>query len=349
MFTPTVVYRRETRNITVVDDADIPWPVRPIDFPAPDDEIVPYLNEAWQGELNDQTLTEITLPLTFSYTFTGTQRVALYGVALPRLNETVATAKYTLDDRPPVVLQPANVLDTLTDTVFFSADDLSAGSHTLTVEVNAGPSYPYVVDYLQYESFDANPAVPSFSTTSSLTTSTNAPPPSTSSTTAATSPTSAPSVASASNNVGVIIGGVIGGLALLCIMVVALVWHLHRQRSQDGIRKASIFSADCMVQPPSRPLPAHVNVPVKIHPYKMTKTMPTSRASTVITAYYSDVKSASCTSSPTSTPVSERPPTIRLEPPSRIAPSSYRGGRWHVPSFNDAYELFGSPPAYSLK
>lgn len=71
MFMPTALFSRETYNITVVDDANISWPIRPIDFPTPDDEIVPYLNEAWQGEVYDQTLTEVTLPMQFSYSFVG--------------------------------------------------------------------------------------------------------------------------------------------------------------------------------------------------------------------------------------------------------------------------------------
>lgn len=72
MFTPTVVYPRETQNVTFIDDADMSWPVLPGDFPALDAEVVPYINKAFHGEVFHQTLTAITLPLNFSYTFTGT-------------------------------------------------------------------------------------------------------------------------------------------------------------------------------------------------------------------------------------------------------------------------------------
>ena len=176
----------------------------------------------------------------------GTQRVALYGVALPRLDGKVATARYTLDDRPPVILQPTNVLDTVTNFVLFSADDLAAGSHTLTVEVvDAGPSYPYVVDYLQYESLDANPAAVSPIITPSLTKSSIIPSTSTLVTTATPSAASPSSMVTPHHEVGEIVGGAIGGLALLCIMVVALVWYLHSRHSQKSLRKASIFSGLC--------------------------------------------------------------------------------------------------------
>ncbi|RDX47669.1 hypothetical protein OH76DRAFT_1419495 [Lentinus brumalis] len=152
MFTPTVVYPRETQNVTFIDDADMSWPVLPGDFPALDAEVVPYINKAFHGEVFHQTLTAITLPLNFSYTFTGSPRVVLYGVAFPRLSgKPVVLATYILDDRSPFTSELPDVLDT-TNAVFFSADDLPNGSHTLTVEVDAGPSYPYVVDYLEYQS-----------------------------------------------------------------------------------------------------------------------------------------------------------------------------------------------------
>ncbi|KAI0698209.1 hypothetical protein C8T65DRAFT_14752 [Cerioporus squamosus] len=346
MFTPTVVYPRETQNITVVDDADIPWPVRPIDFPALDAEIVPYLNEAFQGEVFDQTLTAITLPLKFSYTFTGTHRVVLFGVAFPRLSGNAVTANYTLDDRPPITLQPANVLDT-TNVVLFSADDLASGSHTLTVEVDAGPSYPYVVDYLQFELLDVDPAAPSLSSAASST-STISPvlPSSPQSSTIASGGTTAPNAGTSDNNVRAIVGGIIGGLALLCIMVVAVLWYRHHPRSQESTRKASIFSAESMVQPrtPPLPLPVHMEVPAKPHHCRIEKLSRMSRPTTVMTASDSDTKFTTQPSSAATSPVSERPPTIRLEPPPRIA---YPGDRY-VRSSREAYELFGSPPAYTL-
>ncbi|TFK92168.1 hypothetical protein K466DRAFT_595492 [Polyporus arcularius HHB13444] len=355
MFTPTVVYPRETQNVTVIDDADMSWPVLPGDFPAVDAEVVPYMDKAFQGEVYHQTLTAITLPLNLSYAFTGTPRVVLNGVAFPRLNPKVATATYFLDDRLPVTLELPRVLEA-TNIVFFSADDLPNGSHTLTVQVDAGPSYPYVVDYLEYQSFVGDSAISSPSSAASSPSSTPSSttsailPSSTQPSTATPSGTGAPPAGTSGHNIGPIVGGAIGGLALLCIMVLAVVWYLLRRRAEESTRKSSIFSADSMVQPRSAspPPPVQADVPVQFHHYRIEKASSASRPPTVMTAPSdSDVKSSTHPSSATISPVSERPPTIRLEPPSTIASISYLGDRY-IRSSRRASELIGSPPAYSL-
>ncbi len=194
--------------------------------------------------------------------FIGSPRVVLYGVAFPRLSgKPVVLATYILDDRSPFTSELPDVLDT-TNAVFFSADDLPNGSHTLTVEVDAGPSYPYVVDYLEYQSFVADSAVSSPSSAASSPPATPSStistilPSSTQSSTVAPSGTGAPSAGSSEHEIGPIVGGAIGGSALLCIMVVAVVWYLLRRRAEESTRKSSIFSGQLFRCPILRSLSA---------------------------------------------------------------------------------------------
>jgi hypothetical protein len=107
--------------------------------------------------------------------------------------------------------------------LFYSFDSIPAGNHTLVVNITACVNQTFIFDYLTY-----TPSFSSLATMPNLTTQTSS----------SSSTTSSPST---HLPIGGIVGGVLGGLALL-FSVVATILVLRRNRSKK--RKVDALPAD---------------------------------------------------------------------------------------------------------
>lgn len=100
-----------------------------------------------------------------------------------------------------------------TGIVYYKSPSLAATNHTLIVNVtDAGPNYPYALDYAMYVP-DAN--TPSETSGTSTT---------------QTSVANAPSVSK--KDIGAIVGGVIGGVAALIIVGLTVFYFMRKKRNQ---------------------------------------------------------------------------------------------------------------------
>ena len=132
------------------------------------------------------------------------------------------TSIYTLDNASPVTFTaPDNATSEIPDYSFFVATGLPAAVHKLVINITyVETRVPYLIDYVAY--------LPPESASTSLSISSSANP---------TNPTipsftgTLPQNSKSSTPVGAIVGGVIGGVALLVITGLAI-WYLCRRRSR---------------------------------------------------------------------------------------------------------------------
>lgn len=151
---------------------------------------------------------------------TGTS-LNIYGI-LDWANLGTVSASFTLDGATAsqtytVTTSSSMYQDSTTDEhnfLLYSNTSLTAGDHTLVVNVTKCVNQTFIFDYLTYQ--------PSFST---LATMPNLTLPAATNGTSHTSATSTP--------VGAIVGGILGGLALLFLLIGAFLWFRKRKTQDD--------------------------------------------------------------------------------------------------------------------
>lgn len=156
----------------------------------------------------------------FIFRFSGTS-LNIYGI-LDWANLGTVSASYTLDGATAsqtytVTTSSSMYQDSTTDEhnfLLYSNTTLTAGDHTLVVNVTKCVNQTFIFDYLTYQ--------PSFST---LATMPNLTLPAATNGTSHTSTTSTP--------VGAIVGGILGGLALLFLLIGAFLWFRKRKAQDD--------------------------------------------------------------------------------------------------------------------
>lgn len=156
--------------------------------------------------------------------FAGTA-VGVAGTVLPlNAGQKSPTSVYTLDDSPPVTFTaPSNATEEIPDSQFFVRNFLTAGVHKLVINITYVETHvPYLLDYVEY-------LPPVLASSSSL--SINAP--SQTGPLAIPSFTGAPQQSSSKTPVGAIVGGTIGGVALLVFTALGM-WFFCRRRARTG-------------------------------------------------------------------------------------------------------------------
>ena len=179
------------------------------------------------------------------------------------------TATYTLDGGTPVVgtyLVTTSSQEYIDGNLersnfrFFLLDSLSAGNHTLVINVTQCQNHTFVFDFVTY--------TPSFSNLASMPSLVFTPPASTSApalTTAShVSPTaslaSQTSASSRHTPVGTIVGGAVGGLGLLALVFIPLiVFWLRRRKAEENLNLPSPFGLASEGRPESVSL-VHLSV-----------------------------------------------------------------------------------------
>ena len=148
--------------------------------------------------------------------------------AVSAVNGTTSpVSTYTLDDASPVTYTaPTNATDTLYSQTFFLQQSLSASEHTLVINVtHASDAAPFLFDYIGY--------IPLSSATSSsslsMTSGTSSAPAQITSSESTSSKSSTP--------VGAIVGGTIGGVALLVMTIFGALF-LRSRRSRPSYYQA---------------------------------------------------------------------------------------------------------------
>ncbi|KIK66661.1 hypothetical protein GYMLUDRAFT_55376 [Collybiopsis luxurians FD-317 M1] len=213
----------------------------------------------------------------FEFQFAGTSIIVAGVISLS--NGDSFTASFALDNSNPTVIsfQISSVLDPHEfNFIYFNDSSLSAGNHTLTVNLTqVAGNAAFVVDYLMYEpTFDFLSGKPNFTQPSA----TNGSGPSS----AGPSPTGSRGDSSHQSHVhiGVIVGGVIGGVAALCFIALGVFLYVRQQKRQQGREYH-----DERPTIPTGTEPSFIARPLIINPsseqLSATKTNPTSNVSSV--------------------------------------------------------------------
>jgi len=162
------------------------------------------------------TLTHITLK------FLGTS-ASVYGI-FSWANLGVLSATFTLDgdalsqSYSVTTSTPSHVNNDgeAVNFLLFSSDNLSAGDHTLVMNITRCDNQAFIFDYITY--------TPSFSSLSTM--------PSPSTSVSPTAPTGIRNTSSDRNSpTGAIVGGILGGLLLIALIAILLLSQRRRQRS----------------------------------------------------------------------------------------------------------------------
>ncbi|KAG5735203.1 hypothetical protein E4T56_gene4807 [Termitomyces sp. T112] len=180
------------------------------------DSAITY-DSGW-GELGNTANMTTKVGSEVKFDFVGTS-LAWVGFIPTELPHNASVASYSIDHSAPIDFNLEGLASTATTTiynqVFITADDLTAGPHTILVTYKGSdnPSTPLTLDYL----FVTNTSLPVKISGGSLT----FPASSTISSSASFVPTVSPT-AHQNTPVGPVVGGVVGGLAAIAILFFAL-------------------------------------------------------------------------------------------------------------------------------
>lgn len=158
--------------------------------------------------------------------------VGVVGATAPVDGNEPPVSTYVIDGGSPVTYTaPSNITATLFSQTFFLQQSLSASEHTLVINVTrASDAAPFLLDYIGY--------IPLSNTTNSTSATSSSLP---SSSAASTSTPSTSSVSSKlTTPVGAIVGGTIGGVALIVITILGIL--LLRSRRRGG--RAYFYGAE---------------------------------------------------------------------------------------------------------
>lgn len=154
---------------------------------------------------------------------------------------------YSVDGGSPTTFTAPQTTGRQDVVQFFGSSTMPLTNHTLTVNItNASPGAPYYLDYLQYN-IDVLPLSSSVApTTTASATSSSSPP--ADPTTASTAPDATTPVAAESKETaptGAVVGGVVGGLAVLFILIGALYWRRNRRPSGEFRYGTKAHQGEC--------------------------------------------------------------------------------------------------------
>ncbi|TBU59942.1 hypothetical protein BD310DRAFT_365384 [Dichomitus squalens] len=199
------------------------------------DQAYAYVQAAIPSAHN-KSVADITVPKwSFQYQFTGT-RISLYGVVIPWISGALPTAQYAVDGQSQNISSAPNTTRTLLGVNFYTSDWFPNGTHMLTVNVTtATEDGPYLFDYLSIDTTNppaANNTAATNSTASASSSSTSTT--SSSSSTASSSGTALGASTHSKSSVPIapLVGGVIGGLALLALIAFGAWWMWKKHRTE---------------------------------------------------------------------------------------------------------------------
>ncbi|KAI0677340.1 hypothetical protein C8Q78DRAFT_84773 [Trametes maxima] len=268
----------------IVDDANtnsILYQPKDLVFPTTYDNTI-----AFSG-----TITEIVTGGTASLTFSGTA-VVVYGIATTDFSVAPPSATFKIDGSLQQTSTAPNNGSLSYSYPFFESGELSSGQHTLDIAVTHGTNeYPFILDYIVY--LPESGATP---TASQQATATAPPGP-----TVFTSPKAAVPV-------GAIVGGVVGGIAVLLGAAIAVYLLCFRHR---GGRKPYFYAthanADELLAPEAKPTP-YENPPSTPGPQTAVITTPGPQSQySVGTSYVQSIRGAQLSHIPSAYTPSEAP------------------------------------------
>ncbi|KAI0362092.1 hypothetical protein OH77DRAFT_1416300 [Trametes cingulata] len=181
------------------------------------------------GSVYNSTLTGCSVSgASVVFTFNGSN-VYAFGSVVDSGGGDPPESVYSVDGDSPTSFTAPQVTGRRDAVQFFGSGALPLRNHTLIINITkASPSAPYYLDYLQF----STDVLPLDSPSSSLTATTSV---SQSTSQSAGSPTtSAPAGSSdvarkPTAPTGAIVGGVVGGLAFLCILIALLYWRRNKR------------------------------------------------------------------------------------------------------------------------
>jgi len=140
--------------------------------------------------------------------------------------------------------------------LLFSSDSLSAGDHTLVMNITRCDSQAFIFDYITYTpSFSTLSVMPNLSPPSSgtLSTTSSSKPASTSSGNGS-SPTGSQVTQNPSSDrspngppTGAVVGGILGGLLLIALIIIVILWRRRRQSRLEQTEAPSMYSSGMSV------------------------------------------------------------------------------------------------------
>ncbi|KAI0336522.1 hypothetical protein GY45DRAFT_1315911 [Cubamyces sp. BRFM 1775] len=220
----------------------------------------------------------VTNGASVAFQFNGTS-IAVYGSVAPADGADPPVSVYSVDGGSPTSFSAPQVLHRADAVQFFTSDPLPLGTHTLTINVtSASPIAPYYLDYLQYTTY-APPTLPSNGPSSHATSSTPTISLSLTGAILAASPSSTLTPGSKHTApTGAVVGGVVGGLALICLLIALLHWR-HSRHPPDELPYAPRARRDAAPAFPSfttttsspslvatTPVQSRASVSSQIHP-----------------------------------------------------------------------------------
>jgi len=193
-----------------------------------------YQSGLWGNQDNvsdayDNTLSFTTAVANATISFTGSQAF-VYGVLGQSSVFGIPTAKFYLDGNLDAWGTAPSVASDIYNKLYYDTGALSSGDHQIIVE-NTVNGTTLFLDYLYF--------VPSSTTSSSLTvvTVTDTPP---------QLATGSPGSSSKSVPVGAVVGGIIGGIALLGVIAIATFFLIRRRRGSTPYYYKSVSPADLL-------------------------------------------------------------------------------------------------------
>ncbi|CCL99766.1 uncharacterized protein FIBRA_01788 [Fibroporia radiculosa] len=225
--------------------------------------------QVWNQTLTSATSTSCSL----SWNFSG-----VVGTVLPANGTTPPTTLYSIDGASPsTYTPPLNITERRDRQLFFTSDALSDGEHTLTITVTSvdGGNDPFLLDFFFLATTSNSPTATYISMAI----------PSTSSSAMANISTSS------TDSMGAVVGGVVGGLALLVMTLLGMIF-IYRRRRGNGADYHSVVDDDLK---PFLPVP-YITSSERAHQTSSRESMETV---------------------PIITPIA--PSTITVEPPQSLA------------------------------
>ncbi|KAH9901370.1 hypothetical protein C8Q73DRAFT_677634 [Cubamyces lactineus] len=180
----------------------------------------------------------VTSGASVAFRFNGTS-VAVYGSVLPADGAEPPISVYSVDGGSPTTFSAPQTTHRADAVQFFTSGELPLELHTLTINITStSPIAPYYLDFLQYTLYAPPAPLPNnHSSYATLSTSINALLPTGAILTAFPSPTSTPGSKHTAPT-GAVVGGVVGGLALICLLIALLHWR-HYKHPPDELPHAT--------------------------------------------------------------------------------------------------------------
>ncbi|KAJ7579718.1 hypothetical protein C8J56DRAFT_963472 [Mycena floridula] len=212
----------------------------------------------------------------FNFSYTGTN-MTLYGL-FQWYKAGSFDISVTLDDQPSVLQAFNSTLDPNPNRFgvqshfpLFATGDLDAGNHTISVNLTRCDNQVLIVDFIMYNpSFSTLADMPNLTVTAISSTSTS---------------TSNPFRSHGNASIAAIVGGVVGGLALIALLGLLFIWRRRRQRSAPRVEPFPVNSYSFRPASPtetffgpltSSSMTSPIQIETKSEPNLVGSTLPTS-------------------------------------------------------------------------